>query len=316
MRCRQAARAPPRMLQPPSSWQLASLLSRPQRACALGLPRRQGACPPPLQLRVGGRLAQRRACAQRWCAMRSAQNHLICLVEAEPTATHCRRTDVKCCGAPVAPPYMQAPRRLTRPLCFRAGRLSAAVQRAATVVDQSQHRALAVRAALRRLCLQPLKWLLFECGTTERVCSPSQKSRRRASSEAIHIAPSNAVNEAKMPVPQLPYKRPFFTITLNPHEIEVRGQLRRAKGLACVLNIPLERRWREGRHTGGGTDRPAARRSSPTPPATPRRTWRSLSPTPSGRAGCRGARRPRRSGTSSAWMMRIPDECLRARCSV
>lgn len=26
-----------------------------------------------------------------------------------------------------------------------------------------------------------------------------------------------------MPVPQLPYKRPFFTITLNPHEIEVRS---------------------------------------------------------------------------------------------
>jgi hypothetical protein len=29
-----------------------------------------------------------------------------------------------------------------------------------------------------------------------------------------------------MPVPQLPYKRPFFTITLNPHEIEVRAQPR------------------------------------------------------------------------------------------
>ena len=27
-----------------------------------------------------------------------------------------------------------------------------------------------------------------------------------------------------MPVPQLPYKRPFFTITLNPHEIEVRAR--------------------------------------------------------------------------------------------
>ena len=50
-----------------------------------------------------------------------------------------------------------------------------------------------------------------------------------------------------MPVPQLPYKRPFFTITLNPHEIEVRehtkalqaiypcfGSLCAAPSLACL----------------------------------------------------------------------------------
>lgn len=26
------------------------------------------------------------------------------------------------------------------------------------------------------------------------------------------------------PAPQLPYKRPFFTLSLSPHEIEVRGR--------------------------------------------------------------------------------------------
>ena len=30
-----------------------------------------------------------------------------------------------------------------------------------------------------------------------------------------------------MPLPTLPYKRPFFSVTLNPHEIEVRRQERR-----------------------------------------------------------------------------------------
>jgi hypothetical protein len=42
-----------------------------------------------------------------------------------------------------------------------------------------------------------------------------------------------------MPLPQLPYKRPFFAMTLSPHEIEVRLAgfrlpVSAADGLGCV----------------------------------------------------------------------------------
>jgi hypothetical protein len=61
------------------------------------------------------------------------------------------------------------------------------------------------------------------------------------------------------PVPQLPYKRPFFTITLNPHEIEVLsgagGRLR--AGLAAPA------RWRRR------AQRPPAGSPPPAPPWRP-----------------------------------------------
>ncbi|KAI8463420.1 MAG: hypothetical protein J3K34DRAFT_527012 [Monoraphidium minutum] len=58
-----------------------------------------------------------------------------------------------------------------------------------------------------------------------------------------------------MPIPQLPYKRPFFTITLNPHEIE--------EDLALIITntkragrMPRRQTPPPERHNGrGGMDR-------------------------------------------------------------
>ena len=46
-----------------------------------------------------------------------------------------------------------------------------------------------------------------------------------------------------MPLPTLPYKRPFFSVTLNPHEIEVRQR-------AAQFWFANERSKFRERHTG------------------------------------------------------------------
>jgi hypothetical protein len=42
------------------------------------------------------------------------------------------------------------------------------------------------------------------------------------------------------PLPQLPYKRPFFSMTLSPQEIEVRSNISARRGMACAVSLLQE----------------------------------------------------------------------------
>lgn len=84
-----------------------------------------------------------------------------------------------------------------------------------------------------------------------RATRPSQQ-RRRASPAGAHAHPAAAAAAASMPpaTHSLPYKRPFFAMTLSPHEIE--------EDLALIITNTKRRRRASppaDRHQGRMMDR-------------------------------------------------------------